>query len=253
VCLFARLVVVRLCVVVPGVFALIWGASTLPTFWQQTALERTANRIVAGQPFKTEALETLIPNAKTAESASYCHASELHSAVIIRLRLVEQALSEDELSSIDSQLTAIRASIGRSLACWPSDSFLWMALYWVETIREGFRLSHVKYLRLSYLWGPNEGWIAEKRNGISLAVFERLPPDLAEIVLEEFAKLLKSGFYDQTIAILTGPGWSERDKILPRLKQVATPNREEFARALYRLGYDVNVPGVAAPDPRPWY
>jgi hypothetical protein len=54
------------------------------------------------------------------------------------------------------------------------------------------------------------------------------------------------------VAIFTGPGWRERALLLPGLKDVAERNRQAFARALYKLGYDVDVPGIARPDPRPW-
>jgi hypothetical protein len=41
--------------------------------------------------------------------------------------------------------------------------------------------------------GPDEGWIALKRNVVALAVFERLRPDVGEMAIREFARLFGSG------------------------------------------------------------
>ena len=116
-------------------------------------------------------------------------------------------------------------------------------LYWVEINRNGFQPDYLKYLRLSYQLGPNEGWIALKRNGYALAIFRRLPPDLAQMVIAEFANLLNSGFDDAVVKIFEGPGWSQRALLLPQLKGVAEIHREAFAKALYRAGYDVTCTG----------
>jgi hypothetical protein len=222
----------------------------LPVFSRQMQIERVATHVIEGDPFKSKVLASIMPMVEAAEQAEPCRPVAVRSAAIIRTRLAEQAIVDAE--EIDAQLSALSDSIHRSLACSPTDPFLWAVLYWVESTEQGFQPHYLDYLRLSYRLGPNEGWIGLKRNGLTLAVFKQLPPDLAEMGIEEFVKLLDSGFVDQTIAIITGPGWRERKLILPRLKDVALRNRQAFAKALYRLGYDVVVPGIVPPDPRPW-
>jgi hypothetical protein len=134
------------------------------------------------------------------------------------------------------------------LSCSPADPYLWLALYWLASRRSDFKQDDLKYLRLSYQFGPNEGWIASKRNRLIFESFDRLPPDLANEALDEFVKLVDSSFYPDAVVILTGPAWRMRDLILPRLKNVAERHRKEFAKALYAKGYDVVVPGVEHPD-----
>jgi hypothetical protein len=114
-------------------------------------------------------------------------------------------------------------------------------------------LDRLRFLWLSYSLGPNEGWIAVRRNRLALSVFEALPPDLAEAALNEFARMLKSGLYDDTMSIFIGPGWAIRDQLLSHLTSVPKRYREEFARGLDQRGYDVAVPGVAHRDRRPWH
>jgi len=72
------------------------------------------------------------------------------------------------------------------------------------------------------------------------------------MALTEFPRLLDSGFYDQTLEILTGPGWQSRNLLLPRLKNVPAYNREIFARMLSSNGYQADIPGIAPTEPRPW-
>ena len=242
----------RISLVLLGSASLAWGAYTLPEFWQQSSLARTARHIIAGYPFKPEVLSALMPEVEAVEQADDCRPAALRAAAIVRVRVAEQAVTNSDSTLIDAQLTALNDSIRRSLACSPADPFLWVVLYWVESTRNGFRPAYLQYLRLSYRLGPNEGWVAIKRNSLSLAVFEQLPPELAEMALAEFASLLDSGFYEDTVAILIGPGWHVRDRLLPRLKQVAERHRQAFARAVYSQGYNVTVPGIENPDPRPW-
>lgn len=242
---FAR----TLCIIL-GCAATAWAIKTLPVSARQAPIERVAAHVIAGDQFKPGVLLALLPQLETAERREVCQPTILRSAAIIRTRIAEQAIVDDQ--DIDAQLSTLSGSIRRALACSPTDSFLWVVFYWVESTRNGLQSRYVDYLRLSYQLGPNEGWIALKRNGYAFAIFSQLPPDLKELAITEFASLLDSGFVDQTVAIFTGPGWSERNVILPRLKDVAERPKQAFATAVYKLGYDVNVPGTAHRDPRPW-
>jgi hypothetical protein len=97
---------------------------------------------------------------------------------------------------------------------------------------------------MSYRLGANEGWIALKRNHFAFSIFEQLPPDLAEDALNEFARLLESGFYDQAAEIFIGPASHVRDRILARLTGVRQRDRDFFERALNRRDYDIAIPGA---------
>jgi hypothetical protein len=246
VCQFAT----RTSLVILGSVAVAWGLYALPVYARQASIERVATHVIGGDPFRPEVLAATMPQVEAAEQAEQCRPDAMRSAAMIRTRVAEQAIVDGE--DIDASLRALRNSIRRSLTCSPTDPFLWVVLYWEECIERGFQPNYLEYLRLSYRLGPNEGWIALRRSGLTLAVFSRLPPDLAEMAIEEFAGLLDSGFYDQTVAIITGPGWRERDLLLPRLRGVIQRNRDTFAKKLYTLGYDVNVPGITLPEPRPW-
>jgi hypothetical protein len=242
--------VARILLAIIGCAAIAWGMYALPIFARQVPIERVAAHVLYGDPFKSGVLNALMPQVEEAERVESCNPAIMRSAAIIRTRMAEQAIVDGD--DIDTQLKALGGSIRRSLACSPADPFLWVVFYWVEINQNGLQPGYLQYLRLSYQSGPNEGWIALKRVGYALAIFQHLPPDLAQMVIAEFADLLDSGFDDAVIKIFEGPGWSQRAFLLPGLKNVSAIHREAFAKALYRDGYDVTVPGIAPRDPRPW-
>jgi hypothetical protein len=246
-------VLARLFAVLLGVVAVTWGCVTFPVLWRQLPIEHTADAVINGDAFKPHAFDALLPVIEQIEQASYCRSSALHGAAIIRLRLVEDAIATGAHDEIDAQLAALESTIHRALACNPTDSFLWMVLIWVESAREGPRQDQLTYLRLSYQLGPNEGWIAARRNRLALSMFNRLPPDLADTAVNEFGHMVQSWMYWDTIAIFTGPGWPIWDRLLASLKDVGEAQRDAFAKELYARGYIVDVPGISPREPRPWY
>src|SRR5262249_16281273 len=94
---------------------------------------------------------------------------------------------------------------------------LWLVLFWHASAQNGFKPESIAYLRLSYRLGPNDGGGIWRRSHIAFAVFEQLPPDLAEQVTNEFVTLVERGFYGEALKILTDPAWRLRDVIAPRL------------------------------------
>lgn len=246
-------IISRVLVVALGAAGVAWGAYALPPFWRQSPLEGMAKHIIAGDPYKTEALRAFEPAVEQVEQSHFCRPAARQAAAIIRLRLAEDAMAAGEQDRVDGALTSLREAIRRSIGCSPADPFLWVVLFWVENTVDGFEPGHMQYLRMSYRLGPNEGWIALKRSPLALALFDRLPPDLADMAVMEFANLLNSRFDREAVAIFTGPGWRARNRLLAGLKNVSEIARESFARALYTDGYDVDVPGIRRPDPRPWH
>jgi len=240
----------RLFAIVLGLAAIDWGVVTFPVFWSQSAIERTAAAIIDRDAFDPRSLEPLLPVITRIEQSDYCRPDAIRSASIIRLRLAEEALVSAQRGAIDGRLSALQDAVVKSLACAPSDSFLWLTLAWIDHARAGFRPEQLIYLQLSYRLGPYEGWIADRRNRLALSMFERLPPDLAGDVVCEFASMVHSKLYGNAISILTGPGWPIHDRLLVGLKDT---EREELGKALVSAGYDIGVSGIAPRAPRPWY
>jgi hypothetical protein len=234
-----------------GCLAAAWGATALPRYLRDHAIEQIAQSIILGESFPLEKLTELTPRLDAIELDTVCRPTALHSDAVIRLRIAETTLGVADLAHVDERLADARTAIGRSLACSPSDSFLWLGQYWVNVVSSGFSPEALKYLRMSYQLGPNEGWIIVKRNNAALAVFSSLPPDLAEQALTEFTKLFEPGLVQVAVDIFTGPGWPIRDVLLARIANKPQLLRQNFSNLLQARGYEIAVPGVSQKQ-RPW-
>jgi hypothetical protein len=247
-----RVILARIVLAIFGCAAVAWGATVFPMFWRQSSIQRMATQIISGARLKTEGVLELLPAVQALERSELCRPNALWNAAIIRLYVLEASLATAERAAIDEQENALDGTIRRSLACVPADPFLWLALFSLESAQNGIRPKYLEYLRRSYRLGPNEGWIALRRNPSMLAIFEELPPDVADRAVTEFVGLVESGFYDEAVAILIGPGWKLRDLLVARLKDVGERHRQSFAKRLYAQDQDITVPGVERPESRPW-
>jgi hypothetical protein len=240
--------IARCFLIIIGCIAAWWGIVGFSVFWEQSSTERIASRVIAGEPFKGATLARQLPTIESIERAAYCRPSALRSAAIIRLRMVEVAASANDHKHADEDVKSLGNVIRNSLSCSPADPFLWLVLYWVEGAQNGFK---PEYLQMSYDLGPNEGWVALKRNPVAFADYEKLSPDLAMRAINEFLALIKNEFYQQAVDILSGPAWRVRDALLPRLAFLPLRDREGFARIVYNQGLNVSIPGVEPPDSKP--
>jgi len=229
-------------------FSVWWGMSTLPVFWRDARLDHTAGSILDGEEFKPEILQTLLADADSADRA-WPRPEALRSAAIIRGEQASLAGNSKPLGPIIDQLGA---SIRRSLSAAPADPLLWLALFGLKRMKDERSKEDFAYLRMSYLVGPHEGWVARRRNYIALENFPDLPQDLADAAVTEFKDLVVSGYYNTAVKILVGPGGPIRDMLLRRLEDAPEEARRQFASSANALGYDVPVPGVERPEPRPW-
>jgi hypothetical protein len=241
-------VAARIFIAIFGGAAIAWGIETIPIFWRQAPIEYVARHIILGEPYKIEALMRQMPEVEAAESSINCRPIALWSAAIIRLRIVEQTDSEGEAQVGRATLMKmLDDSARRSLSCSAAAPFLWLVLYWAESTQTGSRQDSAKYLRMSYQLGPNEGWIALKRNPLMFTEYKKLPPDLEINAVTELVALVNSQFYQPAADIFTGPAWPVRNAIVQQLATLPPRRREDFVRFMYKRDIDVKIPEVEPP------
>jgi hypothetical protein len=247
------ILIVRCFLIIIGCIAIWWGAFGFYGLWQQSSVERIADRIIAGQPFTEAALTRQLPTIERIERAVWCQPAALRSAAIIRLRMFAVAESASDHKPADEDLKSLGNVFRRSLSCLPADPFLWLVLSSVEGTQKSIQSGNLKYLRMSYQLGPNEGWIGIKRNRLALAEFEKLPADLTVSATNEFISLLASGFYYHQVAdIFISQDSRVRKLLLSRLVDVAERPRRAFVNVLHEKGEDVAIPGIERDESRPW-
>jgi len=243
---------VRWAIVFLGCVGIGWGIALISAWRGPAVIEKIGTRIIAGEAFNPNLLVALRPMLDQVEKQELCRPALIRSAAVVRLRLLDEAVARGERDAIDERTNALLKSLHLALICAPTDSFLWLMLYWNKVTQDGFSSKYVNYLSMSYRRGPNEGWIALKRNRLAISVFSQLPSDVADMAVREFAELVDHGAYLEAAATLAGPGWGMRERLLGALSDISERHREKFQRALDREGLKVIVPGVPANDPRPW-
>jgi hypothetical protein len=224
-----------------GLIGIAWGFSEFSALRQESTIKRIADRILVGDVYK---YEILLKQYSLVESIQrdLCRPLTVRSAAIIRIRLAE--ISDNAaLGSAPVRTNLAVDAIRQSLACSPADPFFWLALYALEPS------APLDYLAASYRLGPNEGWIALKRNPVAFANFDELPDDLRRIVVQEFVRIVEMGTIDDAMKIFVGPAWDKRELILSQIDQVPLTQRQDFQGALTNAGYDVLVPGTRFDGP----
>jgi hypothetical protein len=219
-----------------GLMGIAWGVSEFSALREESTIKKIADRILVGQVYKYEILLKQSSLVEPTQRPELCRPLTVRSAAVIRLRLAE--ISDNAALGPEPVRTNLAVdAIRQSLACSPADPFFWLALYALEPS------APLNYLTVSYRLGPNEGWIALKRNPVAFANFDELPDDLRRIVVQEFVRIVEMGnTIDDAVKIFVGPAWDHRELILSQMDQLPLPQRQEFQAALTRAGYDVLVP-----------
>jgi hypothetical protein len=225
-----------------GLIGIAWGVSEFSALRQESTIKKIADRILVGQVYKYDILLKQASLVAATENLKACRPLTVRSAAVIRLRLAE--ISDNAaLGPAPVRTNLAVDAIRQSLACSPADPLFWLALYALEPS------APLNYLTASYRLGPNEGWIALKRNPVAFANFDELPDDLRRVVVQEFVRIVEMDAIDDAMKIFVGPAWDQRELILSQMDQVPLPQRQRFQAALTSAGYDVLVPGTRFDGP----
>jgi hypothetical protein len=220
--------------------------------FEHVSQERLAFRILLGDSFPVDIVSPIQSTASSADDAAACHPSLRRALVVLDLDLFEDAFASADRSTMDDRLGRLENSVSSALTCTPTDAFLWCLRYWVKNLKYGFNGDILTDLKMSYQLGPNEGWIAARRNRFALAVFDRLSLEMQDKVVAEYAGMVNAGMIQKALDNLVGPGRPIQDRLLNALSDTRTINREWLAKSLRQAGYRINVPGIELSDERPW-
>ena len=204
----------RIFIAILGICAIAWGSNAILAYYAYAALADTARQIFSGDRFSAAQLIAMKHQLEAAP-ARPPYALALSDVVIIRLLLLEEELKANRQPAMPD-IVELQMVVSEALAQSPTNSFLWLTSFWLMLPRVELADDNANLLRMSYWFGPNEAWIAVRRNPLALGAFRSLPSDLAEQALSEFVGLVRSGLYAAASDILAGPGWATREQLLGR-------------------------------------
>jgi hypothetical protein len=243
---------VRILTTTFGICSIAWTFFSLPVFQAEAPLTSSAQYLLSGERFNAEQLSELSRRVE-ATPVKLLRSNALNSIVIIRLRLIENERTTGNNEAFTPHFADVESAVTAALVEDPGNSFLWLAQYWLQSSSSRAADRSLKFLRMSYFSGPNEAWIAVRRNPLALGIFSLLPSELAERVLSEFAGLVRSGLYLDAANIVAGSDWAVRKKLLSRLTQFEETDRRRFAKVLESKNLDgASVLGVDERPSRPF-
>ena len=243
----------RIVICLLGLAAIAWGVFELPLFWQEASSRSIASRLLQGETFKTQLLLSEVQQAEDTDRQPFCNPAMLRSLVTLRLFILNESIAAANRALVNSSYDPVYNAARKALACAPTESFVWLTLFWLDAGKHGLDPNNANYLRLSYALGPNEAWIALWRIRLAFQLFEKLPPDLSGDAIDEFIMLVNTGqLYWQTAGMFRDAPPIIQNRIVAQLKTSNVTFRRAFARTLHDRGVDVIIPGVGTPDVRPW-
>ena len=229
-------------IVALGICSIAWAVAVLPPYRTEALFVGIAQRILSGEKFNANQLGVV----KDQVAGARLEGSVLSSFAVIRLELFEHELKAGGGQPPAMDIADLRAVVSGALAQNPTNSFMWLIGYWLDGLYSDERKSDLNLLRMSYWFGPNEAWIAAKRNPLSMRIISSLPAELAEQAILDFVGLINARLYSEAANILVGPGWVIRERLLSRLVDVDEENRRLFARALASKDVEgITVPGLS--------
>ena len=230
--------------------ALIWTILVFRTFWIEAPIVGAAAHIVSGDRYKPETLEGLLSLFRKLPSD---RRRSLDKFAILQLRQAENAISSGDQSSTNLFIDAATVASTEALTRSPTDSFQWLALFSLSNLKYGANPEYVRFLRMSYEYGAQEGWIAARRLPVALELFSSLPQNLREAALIEFVNLVNSEMYSEAADVADRAGRLLRFVLFARLKDVSVQKRQSFAATVFQRNLDdVPIPGIERRPSRPW-
>jgi hypothetical protein len=244
--------VLRAVMAISGICVIIWSIGVISVLRTDALYTENTRAILSGEVFNSGQLRTMKARLD-ASPANLLLPSALTGAVVLRLLLVENELKTGDPASHLADLGQLELSTRLALGQSPTDPLMWLVAFWVKRQLGKFAETDLALLAMSYRAGPNEGWLAVRRNWLSLSMFDSLSSELAQQAMQEFAGLVRSDFYSEAANILAGPGWAIRENLLGRLADIPEGNRRNFARVLVSKNLDgLRVPGVEQAPARPF-
>src|SRR6201984_3116522 len=140
-----RMIFARVFAIGLSAAAIAWATAVVPGFWSESGLARVAAHIVAGEAYKPDVLDALEADLSD-DRRALLRPSALAKVAILRLRRAEDAIGAGNRQVIDARVDSLRQALDAALTNAPSDSFLWLILFWLYSTPGGVKPEHLGFL-----------------------------------------------------------------------------------------------------------
>ncbi|MBR1133798.1 hypothetical protein [Bradyrhizobium iriomotense] len=226
--------------------ALVWLLSVASYTFRPT-LQDLAARLSRGENYDNEVLERIASRYEDT-SGVFCDARQRRNLLLINLRLLSNHLESGGIGSLDASLQNVTHSAKQLIACSPSESIAWLALYWVEIRAAGFGPTAISYLTQSYHFGPHEIWVQLFRAPLALRAYGFLPDDLKRQTRSDFDDIVGARLFPTAVLMYQAASQATQAVLLEGMCDDPIEVRLIFRRFAESRGLRIAHACFAEPD-----
>jgi len=218
-----------------AVFAAAWAVLQLAAI-PQPGLYGMAQGVLRNEIYPPATLQAMIASADPGD----CRVEVASSVLIMELRLFDEAMRQPYVPRTDDTVLATRKAAQRLLACAPSSSLGWFALYLTTIRTEGFGSRAIAELSAAYRNAPHEAWLQALRLPVMLTGYAALPDELRRSVQSDFGDLLDADM-NRAVAVALTANRVPQD-LVTRLCAAPVQQRAYISDELLRLDRESTIP-----------
>ncbi|WP_234681950.1 hypothetical protein [Bradyrhizobium monzae] len=222
------------------VLALIWLGSVASYTFRPT-LRDLASHLMRGERYDDSALERIVTRVGS-DAKGLCDPKLSRNVVLIQLRLLSNAIEAGDAAAMDLRLPNVTGAAKQLIACSPSESIGWLALYWAEIRTLGFSPSAISYLTQSYTFAPHEMWVQLFRAPLALRAYGFLPEKLKQQTLDDFDDIVGARQLPTALVIYQAASAATQAVLLNQMCSQPDEVRLVFRRFAQDRGFTISHP-----------
>ena len=216
-----------------GCLGLAWGLFALPRSEASDNLWGFEGRLLRSEAFAPKTLR-LILESPASQILDACDTHSQRALLLMEMPLTELALQSGATAEFDQRIRSLETRSKRMLGCTPRESFVWLLMFYLETLLGNLNEQSFDLLAMSYETSPNEAWISIRRIIVALPLAEIAPTLLRQRIFDEFQQLVGNGFADDAARSYWTASQPVRSLLLTRVQSIDEPRRKAFAEALQK-------------------
>lgn len=169
-----------------------WSLAELPAEAERILYADMRANISAGKPVARDELDKAITSYEKVASLGICMPGVREQlASFLSLRSGTHT-GPEALAKTASDLDRADKTLRVMLRCSPFESNQWLSLAMLDVKRNGIRSQTLAFLNLSYLTGPREAWIIERRLTFAAGIAPLVPADMKPQLHNDIGELRRS-------------------------------------------------------------
>ncbi|WP_194463971.1 hypothetical protein [Bradyrhizobium sp. CCBAU 53340] len=200
-----------------------------------------------GERYEGTALDQIVARVSN-DAGGLCDPKLRRNVLLIQLRLLSNAFEAGDAAAMDVRLPNVTDAAKQLIACSPSESIGWLALYWAETRTLGFGPKAISYLTQSYAFAPHEMWVQLFRAPLALRAYGFLPEKLKQQTLDDFVDIVDARQLTTAVVIYQAASSSTQAVLLGRMCSQPEEVRLVFRRYAGDRGLTISHPCFPVPS-----